>query len=146
MATLDRAIVLATLAHSGQKRRVTQEPYINHPIRVMLKAGKFGVEFAITAILHDVVEDTKLTLETLTEEGFSDTIIEAVRVLTKVKGQNYEIDYLPAVRDNLLARTVKVLDIEDNMSDLETLGTFNWEEGKRLRTKYEMALQVLRGY
>ncbi len=146
MATLDRAIVLATQAHSGQYRKVTHEPYINHPMRVMLKAGKFGVEFATVAILHDVVEDTEISLATLTAEGFSDSVIEAVRVLTKVKGQDYTIEYLPPVRDNLFARIVKILDIEDNISDLETLGTFDWEDGKRRRTKYEIALQILRGY
>lgn len=144
MATLDRAIVLATLAHSGQKRKVSEEPYIYHPLRVMLKAGRFGVEFAMVSILHDCIEDTNLTLEELTNEGFSVSVIEAVRLLTKHVGQRYEQEYLPEVKANLLARIVKICDIEDNMQDLETLGTFDWENGKRLRLKYETALQYLR--
>lgn len=143
MSDLDRALVLATYAHSGQKRKVTNQPYIFHSIRVMLNAAKFGQEYAIVAVLHDTVEDTDVTIAQLISEGFSPDVVEAVEYLTKVDYRPYN-EYLLRVKSNPLARIVKILDIEDNMSDLHTLAVFDVEGAERLRKKYETALAVLR--
>jgi len=64
---LDKAITLAVAAHSGQKDKYGS-PYILHPIRLMIKTC--SEEEMITAILHDVVEDTYWTSERLEAEGF----------------------------------------------------------------------------
>lgn len=59
---LEKAIIIATTAHLGQVDKAG-DPYVLHPIRVML-LGKTGNE-KICGILHDVVEDTDITLRTL---------------------------------------------------------------------------------
>jgi (p)ppGpp synthase/HD superfamily hydrolase len=67
------------------------------------------------AVLHDVVEDTAMTLDDLRREGFSKEVILAVERLTHRDGENYE-EYIERVRQNPAARSVKLADLEDNMN------------------------------
>ena len=108
MATLEHALVLAATHHAGQEDKAGQ-PYILHPIRMML-AVKTDEE-RIAAVLHDTVEDTRLTFDDLAEAGFSSSVIEAVRALTKKKGES-RVD---AAASNPIARQVKLADVADNM-------------------------------
>lgn len=80
---LKKAIDIAVECHSGQKDRAG-EPYIQHPLRMMMKMKT--TEEKITAVLHDVVEDSKMSLAELKKEGFSERILKAVDALTKRKG------------------------------------------------------------
>jgi len=144
MASLEKAISIAAAAHEGQFRKVTHEPYVVHPLRAMLHALKFGNDFAIVAILHDVVEDTDITISSLREMGFEDKILKAVELLTKAKGIHYAT-YLADIKANPLARIVKILDMEDNMRDLEMLGVESPNYEQRLRKKYTEGLIYLRG-
>ena len=80
MGNLERAIEIAASAHRGQTDKGGQ-PYILHPIRVMLRMNT--AEERIAAVLHDVVEDSEWTFDALTEEGFSPAVVEALRALTK---------------------------------------------------------------
>ena len=84
MSTLERAIQVAVSAHAGQVDKAGQ-PYILHPLRVMLHVS--GLHERISAVLHDVVEDTDLTLEDLAGEGFPDDVIMALEALTKREGE-----------------------------------------------------------
>ena len=96
MPTIEQAIFLATMAHEGQKDRADQ-PYILHLLRVMLSVDT--EEERIVALLHDIVEDTEITLTTfekLADYGFSLEVIEAVKHLTKQPGEEY-IDYIQRV-------------------------------------------------
>ena len=77
---LEKAIQIAVTAHSGVKDR-GGKPYILHPLNVMMRVEKEDEK--IVAILHDVVEDTDWTFEALSEEGFSERIIEALKTVTK---------------------------------------------------------------
>jgi len=110
MSTLERAIEIATHAHTGQVDK-GGEPYILHPLRVML--GVSTPDEQIVAVLHDIIEDTEITAEDLGAEGFSDQVVEAVVTLTKVKGQTYE-QYIAGLANHPLARIVKLADLEDN--------------------------------
>lgn len=114
---INKALKIATKAHDGQTDKGGQ-PYIFHPIRVALNCET--EEEKIVALLHDVVEDTSVTLEDLKAEGFDDDIIKAVKCLTKRKGDDYE-DYIVRVGRNLIARHVKIKDLEDNL-DVSRLG------------------------
>lgn len=111
MGTLERALAVAAAAHAGQKDKAEQ-PYILHPIRVMLNVRT--EEERMAALLHDVVEDTRTTFEDLRREGFSDTVIEAVRALTKHEGESRASAARRAVA-NPIARNVKLADVADNM-------------------------------
>ena len=80
MATLEKAIALATQRHAGQMDKAGQ-PYIQHPLRVM---NSVDLEDAkIVAVLHDILEDTETTVQELRALGFKAQIIEAINALTK---------------------------------------------------------------
>jgi guanosine-3',5'-bis(diphosphate) 3'-pyrophosphohydrolase len=67
VSTLERAIAIAAEAHAGQLDKADQ-PYILHPLRVLLRVSSESERIA--AVLHDVVEDTPVTLALLAAEGF----------------------------------------------------------------------------
>jgi (p)ppGpp synthase/HD superfamily hydrolase len=113
MATLDRALQIAAEAHRGQVDKAG-DPYLLHPIRVMLRVR--GEVERITALLHDVVEDSPgWTLSRLRSEGFAESIVGAVDRLTKRQGEAYDALIDRAAADPI-ARRVKLADLEDNMS------------------------------
>ena len=68
---LDKAIHIATKAHGGQMDKGGQ-PYILHPLRVMFM--RRNETERICAVLHDVIEDSNISIEYLREEGFSEEI------------------------------------------------------------------------
>ena len=109
---LEKAILLAVKAHTGQKDKADQ-PYILHPLRVMLNMDTENE--MIAAVLHDVLEDTRLTADDLRTEGFSEEAIGAVQYLTKNDGEEYEA-FIDRIQQNAIARKVKLADIEDNMN------------------------------
>ena len=112
MASIERAIKIAVDAHFGQKDKAGA-PYILHPLRVM--ANVEHEDEKIVAVLHDVVEDTAITIDDLRAEGFSDEICAGVDALTKIDGESYEA-YLQRVKSNSIARSVKLADLKDNMN------------------------------
>ncbi|MCM8541692.1 MAG: HD domain-containing protein [Lentisphaeraceae bacterium] len=106
---------IATKAHEGQFRKGGEIPYIIHPQRVS-KRVKGDPDAEAVAWLHDVLEDTDVTAEILRSEGIPDNVIEAVKALTKSKEIPYN-EYLENVRNNELAKKVKIQDMLDNLSD-----------------------------
>ena len=112
MCGLEEAIILATKSHLGQRQR-NGEPYILHPLRVMMAVSDENEKIA--AILHDVVEDSDITLDDLIPAGFSPEVIELVRLLTHENGKSYEA-YIERLRPNPSARRIKIADLQDNMN------------------------------
>ena len=111
-----KALRLATAAHSGQVDKAGED-YIKHPITV---AESVSTEEAQTAaLLHDVVEDTGLTLDDLRQAGFSEGILCAVDALTHREGESREA-YITRLAKKPLAVTVKLADLRHN-SDLSRL-------------------------
>lgn len=140
MATLDTAVIIAAQAHQGQKDRYGVN-YILHPLRVMLR---FESETEmIVAILHDVIEKTEWTLEKLREQGFNDTVLKAVNLLTRQDEQPY-MEYIEKLRGNRIARKVKIADIEDNMNPrrMDTLSDENLEKLARLHKAWIILKQA----
>ncbi len=82
---LVKAAQLATLAHAGQMRKGLNEPFILHPMRVAVAAEECDLlqETIAAAYLHDVLEDTTLTLDDLIKVGFHGETVALVKVLTK---------------------------------------------------------------
>ncbi|MCA9524318.1 MAG: bifunctional (p)ppGpp synthetase/guanosine-3',5'-bis(diphosphate) 3'-pyrophosphohydrolase [Myxococcales bacterium] len=111
MSTLEEAILIATAAHRGQRDR-GGVPYILHPLRVMGKVS--GSAERIAAVLHDVVEDTSVTLDDLRRAGFSDEIVDAVDALTRRESEGYDA-FIRRLMPNAVARRVKIADLEDNL-------------------------------
>ena len=109
---LEKAILIATTAHQGQTDKAGA-PYIFHPLRIMLSCKTEDEQ--ICAVLHDVIEDTAVTLEDLRTAGFKEEIIDALSALTKHKNETYD-DFINRVIQNQLACRVKLADISDNMN------------------------------
>lgn len=134
---LDRAIELAKQHHEGQTDKAGK-PYIEHPLRVMNQVE--SEEEKIVAVLHDIVEDTDISLDDLRSEGFSEEVVSAVECLTKQDGENYD-SYIERISFNPLAVKIKLADLEDN-SDLTRLPEVTDKDLERIE-KYDKALEKL---
>ena len=134
---IEIAYKIAKNAHKGQIDRAGVD-YIKHPETV----ASFVTtdEEKIVAYLHDVIEDTNVTLKELKTYGFSEAILEAIDIITKKKGQTYQ-NYLELVKTNELARIVKLADLRHN-SDLSRLKEIYPLDIKR-REKYLSAIKFL---
>lgn len=137
MSTIERAIEIAARAHAGQTDKAGQ-PYIFHPLRLMLAVHTTSERMA--AVLHDVVEDTSVTFEDLAAEGFPSEVIDAVRALTKTKGEARVDAARRAVR-NPIARVVKLADVTDNM-DLGRIAEPSEKDFARIK-EYEKVREIL---
>lgn len=138
MSTLEKAIQIAVQAHTGQTDKAGA-PYILHPLRLMFQMRSETEQ--ITAVLHDVVEDSDWSLDALRAEGFSEEIISAIDSLTRRQGQSYTA-FIARIKENSLARRVKLADIEDNMN-MTRISIFTETDANRLE-KYHRAWKSLR--
>ncbi|MGB5952523.1 MAG: HD domain-containing protein [Ornithinimicrobium sp.] len=135
---IDRAREVATEAHFGQFDKAGVA-YITHPARVAERVR--GDEAAeIVAWLHDVIEDTQITLADLADY-FPPFIVEAVDAMSRRSTEEPEL-YYRRVRANAIARAVKLADIADN-SDPERRAALDKATQERLDSKYQHALQCL---
>jgi len=135
---LELAIKVATQAHKGQLDK-GGNPYILHP-QAVAAALLDSTENKIVAYLHDVVEDTEITLEDLKEMGFTYRIVNSIRILTKSKDISYE-DYLKSVKKDSNAWHVKMADIKHNM-DISRIPEPTAKDFARIE-KYKKALAFL---
>ena len=129
---------IASKAHKGQKDK-GGEDYFKHPLAVSNKLS--GKKEKIVALLHDVIEDTDVTVNDLKEAGFSDEVVLAVSAITKKAGEDYE-EYLNRVKQNPIALRVKIADMEHN-SDISRIKNPKEKDLKRLE-KYKIRLKELR--
>ncbi len=134
------AIRVAVAAHGGQVQR-NGEAYVLHPLELMMRMET--PEERMTAVLHDVIEDTAMTAEGLREAGIPAEVVEAVERLTRRKGDDYD-EYLKGVRANPLARRVKLADIAHNLDIRRLPGRLRDKDLERLR-KYHGAWGFLNG-
>jgi len=137
----DEALAFAMDRHADQKRW-GGGPYIDHPQRV---SDKFSDDIRKTvAILHDVVEDEKATLQEI-KDLFGLQVSTAVDAISRRSGESYH-DFILRVEKNQIARDVKIADIEDNMEDVSATDLKQIEKAKNLKTKrYVPALLFLKG-
>ncbi|RKW70438.1 HD domain-containing protein [Galactobacter caseinivorans] len=132
------ARVLATSAHAGQQDKAGR-PYIEHPARVAaLVAQDVGPRHAAVAVawLHDVVEDTDVTLEQI-RQAFGDQIAAGVDAMTRRSGEEPDA-YYARVRADQLALAVKRADIADN-TDPARVALLDHATATRLAGKYRHA-------
>jgi (p)ppGpp synthase/HD superfamily hydrolase len=133
MPTFDDAMSLAVRVHAGQVDRAGH-PYILHVLRVVCRV--YDRTAQLTAVLHDVVEDTPVTLEELRLMGYPEAVVAAVDCLTRRDGESYE-DYIERLSANPLAVRVKLSDLEDHM-DLRRSGELTADDLDRL-ARYQRA-------
>lgn len=134
------ALSIAEIYHRGQLRR-KREPYIEHLKRVAVAAGKEFDNFAIIGLLHDILEDTRMT-EAELREMFNGYIVDAVVLLTREEGMSKEA-YLQRLLEsgNEAAIVVKYHDACDNAimaedDEVFTMSVLN-EDPKLAKARYE---------
>lgn len=139
--TVEDAIALAAGLHRGARYPSgAAEPYVFHPLRVMLRL--FDPMDQTAAVLHDVVEDTEVTLDDLRRAGYRPEIVAALDALTHRKHESYE-KYIDRVARNSIARRVKLVDIEENLANNRRSPDAPGN-ADRIR-RYEAAFDRLRG-
>lgn len=111
----NEALEFATKKHNGQFR-IGGDDYITHPISVanIVKEWGYGIDYQITALFHDLLEDTDATYDEIKNIGGS-KVLEAVKLLTKVKGY-VMAEYVNNIRNNPIAFTVKAADRLHNLN------------------------------
>ena len=112
---LEHALMFAKEKHNGQKR-IGGDDYITHPIAVMeiVKSQGLDKNYQITALFHDLLEDTDATEEEILKFG-NQEILEAVKLLTKKKGYKMS-EYINAIKNNPIAYAVKAADRLHNLN------------------------------
>jgi len=133
---LEKAIVHAAMAHEGQVDKGGL-PYILHPLAVMLSLPSTDVDGRIVAVLHDVVEDTSVTLDNLAS-WLPEYLVQAVDAMSKRKGETSRA-YWTRCKANAIAARVKVADMRHNASP-ERLSVLSYAEQEYLSNKYKEAL------
>lgn len=137
---LEYAVKCASENHMHQRDKAG-EPYILHVLRVWHRVAADGgsVDAQIVALLHDVVEDTTVTLDQV-RYVFGATVGAAVDAITKREGETRKA-YLDRVRANELAALVKFHDATDNFERVKNIS--NEADRARLHEKYRSTLAVL---
>ena len=138
MNIVDKALEIAIKAHKGQ-RDLAGVDYIEHP-KAVANLVNSDEEKAV-AYLHDVLEDTYITEKDLLQIGIPNNIVLAVKVLTKEKNEPYT-KYIERVKENKLASTVKIADLQHNMN-LSRIPNPRKRDYERLE-KYKRALTFLK--
>ena len=132
-----KALKICFDAHKNQTDK-SGLPYVFHPFHL---AEQMETEEAtIVALLHDVVEDTNVTLEDLEGEGFKSEIIEAIALMTHDDDTDY-MDYVREIKKNPIAKAVKLADLKHN-SELSRMDVID-EKVLERRKKYLEAIEIL---
>jgi len=137
----ERAWELARVAHADQVDK-DGAPYIDHVRRVVEKVRGLAPEemmadAVVVAILHDVVEDSAVTVSALSAAGFGDAVVRAVDSVSRRDGEPY-MDLIERATADPVGRWVKLADNLDN-SDEDRLGQLDDATAQRLRDKYAAA-------
>jgi (p)ppGpp synthase/HD superfamily hydrolase len=133
----NKAVVIAAMAHDGQVDKGKCD-YLCHPLHI---AGHFKSKTErIVAILHDVIEDSGLTINDMIDFGFQPIVIRALEAITKKPGEDYW-EYINRVLCNRVAIAVKIVDLEHNM-DITRMPALTNNDFKRL-AKYQKAWAIL---
>ena len=132
-----KAMKLCFQAHKDQTDK-SGLPYVFHPFHVAEQMP--DEKTTVTALLHDVIEDTPYTLQDLRDMGFGPDILAALALMTHDKSVPY-LEYVAGIRENEIARTVKLADLRHN-SDLSRLDRVDEAALKRVE-KYRAAIRLL---
>lgn len=132
-----KALQLCFNAHKNQVDK-SGMPYVFHPFHLAEQMN--DEETTIVALLHDLVEDTSYSLSDLKAMGFSDSVIEAIGIMTHDKNVPY-MEYIEKIKKNRIATIVKKADLLHN-SDLSRLDNVD-DKALQRAEKYKAALELL---
>jgi len=140
--TVADADALAELHHRSQVDKAGN-PYINHPRAVAEALREHGDHAVMAGLLHDIVEDTTVTLDYLRQLGYPAEVVAAVDSVTRRPGEDY-MDLIRRAAANPLGRLVKLEDNRHN-SDPARLALLSESEQEWFTQKYARAREVLLG-
>lgn len=126
---LNKALVLASIFHNGIKDKGGNN-YILHPLKVMDNLKVKEEKCRIVAILHDILEDTIITISDLRELGFSEDIIDALDCLSRRENETYK-EFIKRVGTNDIAIYVKLADLQNNL-DISRIPNPTEQDHKRM--------------
>ena len=132
-----KALRLSFEAHKDQVDK-SGMPYVYHPFHLAEQMDT--EETVIVALLHDVVEDTDYTLQNIADMGFSQTVVEAIALMTHDESVSY-MDYVARIKQNPIAAAVKLADLRHN-SDVSRLDVVDDKAIERIQ-KYQQAIALL---
>jgi GTP diphosphokinase / guanosine-3',5'-bis(diphosphate) 3'-diphosphatase len=140
--TLEECISFASLKHQGQIYKgfdwpFEDEPYICHPLRVMLRLSQMesAYELMQIAILHDVLEDTNTTADEIKSLDLSPLVIRSILDITRNKDTEDYLSYINRIaKCHFPTRIVKMEDLRENLSR---------NPSHRLHVRYTEALRIL---
>ena len=135
-----KAMKIAYQAHHGQTD-CNGMPYVFHPYHL---AEQMDDEISCcVALLHDVAEDTEVTLDELAKD-FPQEVIEALKLLTHEKDTDY-FEYVRRIKDNPTAKKVKLADLAHNMdrSRIVDSSAVSDEKLDKWDEKYSKAMEIL---
>ncbi len=129
------ARALAKIAHAGQVDKAGDDYFSGHLTRVA-DAGTYYIDVTV-GLLHDIVEDTVVTLDDLQDLGFSVDIVSAVGTLTRARGVTYA-DFIKSIAasGDACAIRVKIADVQDHLRDISHISD-------SMVARYRKALGVL---
>lgn len=124
---LDRAIIIAARAHSGQRRKYTNDPYICHPldvVQILTQHGHTDPVMLAAAAMHDVLEDTAVTAEDLRKwYGVPDEVVDLVEELTEpqVEGNRATRKAAEAIRLSTVSAEAQTIKCADMISNTQSI-------------------------
>lgn len=140
---IEHTIELAVNYHRGQTDKAGL-PYILHLFRV---ASAFVLpgedDLRTVAVLHDIVEDTDVTLEMLENRGYSPAVVAAVNAISRTELETYS-EYIERVAENPLALRVKLADLHDNLDPRRVSTQAMMRDVRHLYERYEKAEKFLK--
>ena len=136
-ALTKKALKLCFEAHKDQTDK-SGMPYVFHPFHLAEQMTE--EKSTAVALLHDVIEDTPYTLEDLRAMGFDEEVLAALALMTHDDSVSY-MEYVAKLRDNELARKVKLADLRHN-SDLTRLDAVV-DKARARAEKYRAAIRLL---
>ncbi|WP_341676786.1 bifunctional (p)ppGpp synthetase/guanosine-3',5'-bis(diphosphate) 3'-pyrophosphohydrolase [Niveibacterium sp. SC-1] len=136
---VERAVRFSAEAHLGQKR-ISGEPYVTHPVAVteILAEWHMDVQALVAALLHDVMEDTAITKQTIAEQfgKVSADLVDGVSKLDKIEAHSQEQAQAENFRKMILAmaRDVRVILIKlaDRLHNMRTLDAVRPQKQRRI--------------
>ena len=132
-----KALKLSFEAHKDQIDK-SGMPYVYHPFH--LAEQMKDEDTTIVALLHDVVEDTYITVDDIRKMGFNEEVCEALKLMTHDDNVPY-IEYVKKLKSNPIAKAVKIADLAHN-SDLTRLDIVDEKALMRVE-KYKRAMEQL---
>lgn len=146
---LDLANNIANIAHFDQTDKAG-EPYMGHINRVKENVAELCDQYkeseaierwaVLTALLHDVLEDSDYTIKDFNEHGIDPYVVDACSLMNHIKGMKY-YEYIIKLSKNKVSKYVKLADLMDNLNCFR-LSSFTLKDAKRIK-KYILAKEFL---